>query len=351
MKKIIFIAPNFSPFVEKDYITLKKKAYVKEFIYNPQKQLNKIVREIARLFVFLIKNIRKSDIIYCWFADYHSFFPMLFAKIFNKQAVIIVGGYDAVSIPEINYGVFNKKGILPILVKLSYKMSTLILPVDKSLIEGTNYYANKKGIKTGVKHFVKNLKATIVEVPTGYDSSKWIKKEEIHKNQTVITIASTKNMVTYKLKGLNLFIELAKKMQDKEFLIIGVSLKIQNYIKSKNIKNLKVYAFVENNQLVNYLAKSKVYCQFSLSEGLPNVLCEAMLCECVPVGSSANGIPKGIGEAGFVLEEQNVDKAVELVKKALASSDDLGKKARQHIINNFSHEKREQSLYKLLNLQ
>ena len=67
------------------------------------------------------------------------------------------------------------------------------------------------------------------------------------------------------------------------------------------------------DELLNYFQRAKVFCQFSFSEGLPNTLCEAMLCECIPVGSNVNGIPKAIGDYGYILQLKDVNKAKELV--------------------------------------
>ena len=349
-KQIIFIYPNFSAFVEKDYISLNKKAKVIKYAYHPEKSFINFFYELIKQKLFLIKNIRKTDIIYCWFVDYHTVLPVLFGKIFNKTTVLIVGGNDAVSVPELRYGIFLKKGFRFLCAEISYKFSNLILPVHKSLIKGINYYADKNGLKTGVLNYVKGVRGIISELPTGYNKNKWTVKSNIKKELSVLTVASVNNLRTYKLKGFDLFIDVAKKMKDTKFIIIGISSEIQELIKKEIPENLIIHEYIENHLLPDYMAKSKVYCQFSLSEGFPNVLCEAMLCECIPVGSDVNGIPDGIGDCGFVLKERNTDKAVELVQKALAADNELGKKARRHIIDNYSHEKRENSLYKLLEL-
>lgn len=347
-KQIIFIYSGFSTFVEKDYNSLQKFANVLNYHYKPKKQIFGFIFELLKLKLFLLINIWKTDIIYCWFADYHSFLPALFGKLLNKKTVIIVGGNDAVSIPEIEYGIFYKKGLRSWAATWSYKCAHLILPVHKSLIEGVNTYVNKEGLKIGVKHFVKNIKTEFIELPTGYDSSKWFFRNEEPKKKTVITVGGIINMKTYKGKGIDLFIEVAKRMPEINFIIIGVSPEMEAFINIDKPSNVIIQEYVENNLLVNHISKAKVYCHFSLTEGLPNSLCEAMLCECVPVGSSVNGIPDGIGEAGFILKERNVDLAVDLVQKALDSDEQLGKQARQHIIDHFSHEKREQFLETLV---
>ncbi len=349
-KQILFIYPHFSTFIKKDYDSLNKKASVLKYLFKPEKQLFKFAAQLLGINFFLIKHIRKTDIIYCWFSDYHSFFPMLFGQLFNVKTVIVAGGFDAVSIPELKYGIFYKKGVRRFFATQSFKRAKLILPVHKSLIEGVNYYADKAGIKTGIKAYVKHIKADFFELPTGYDSSKWYFSETETKENSVITVAGISNMRTYKLKNIDLFIKVAERLKDVTFIIIGVSKEIFEFINKDKPENLLVYQYVENDKLRGFLAKSKVYCQFSLSEGLPNALCEAMLCECIPVGSDVNGIPDGIGDAGFILKERNVNSATNLVKKALESDMSLGKKARQHIIDNYSHNKREQSLYKLLDL-
>lgn len=349
-KQIILFYTNFSTFVEKDYYSLSKKSTVIKYQFKAEKQVFKFLLELLKLKLFLIKNIRKTDILYCWFADYHSLLPSLFGKIFNKKTVIIVGGHDAVSIPEIEYGIFYKKNIRALFAKYSYRFASLILPVHRSLIEGTNYYLDEKGIKTGVKYFVSNLKTPIIEMPTGYDENKWYFKSSEPKQKSVVTIAGVKLMKDFQRKGLPLFIEVARLMKETEFIIIGVSSDIHTYINKNKPDNLIIYEYIKNDELINYISKSKVYCQFSLSEGLPNVLCEAMLCECIPVGSSVNGIPDGIGEYGFVLDKRDVFEAVVLVKKALASDESLGKSARKHIIDHFSHERREAALFEYLKL-
>lgn len=348
--KILFVYINFSTFVEKDFISLNNKANVIKYKFIPHKQLFKFTYQYIKQLSFLIKNINKIDIIYCWFSDYHSFLPALFSKLFNKKMVIITGGTDAVCISELNYGTLCNKNLRSYLTKKSYQMSNLILPVNKSLIKGTNYYANKNGIKTGIKNYVDNITAEITEVATGYDSDKWKLNPNIKKEKRVITVAQISDMRTYKLKGIDLFIDIAKQLPDTNFVIIGMSVNIQEKIKKDAPSNLIIYEFIENNDLINHLAKAKVYCQFSLSEGLPNALCEAMLCECVPVGSNVNGIPDGIGDTGFILHEKNSTKATELVVKALNSETQKGIEARNHIINNFSHKKREELLFNLLEL-
>ena len=348
-KQIIFIYTGFSTFVKKDYDFFQKQSTVKGYFFKPVKGLFAFILQGIDMELFLLRHIWETDILYCWFAGYHSFLPALFAKLFNKKMVIIVGGNDAVSIPEIKYGVFYKKDLRALAAKWSYKWADLILPVHKSLIEGVNTYADKKGIKTGVKSFVKNIKSTFVELPTGYNSTEWFCYDGEQKQKNALTIANIESKKTYIGKGIDLFLEVAREIPDATFTIIGVHDNMFDYISSKKTENVLLLEYMKNkDDLINHFRRAKTYCQFSLTEGLPNAVCEAMLCECIPVGSNVNGIPDGIGGNGFILTERNVGKAVELVKQAFNANSNLGKKARKHIIKNYPNEKREEALHTLI---
>ena len=87
---------------------------------------------------------------------------------------------------------------------------------------------------------------------------------------------------------------------------------------------------------------AKVYCQLSRYEGLPTALCEAMLCGCVPVGTSYCGIPTAIGDAGFYIPYGDVEATVEATRKALNC--DKAKEARRRIKDMFPLERREKEL-------
>ena len=41
--------------------------------------------------------------IFIWFADYHSFLPSLIGRLLGKKVYIVIGGYDAAKIKELNF--------------------------------------------------------------------------------------------------------------------------------------------------------------------------------------------------------------------------------------------------------
>ena len=104
---ILLIHPNFSSFVKADYNLLKKHFTVKTFFYHTGKDLFTNFFSQIYLFVWLSLNILNARNIYIWFADYHSFLPVIFSKIFRKNSIVILGGYDVTYLPDLNYGSFS----------------------------------------------------------------------------------------------------------------------------------------------------------------------------------------------------------------------------------------------------
>lgn len=264
------------------------------------------------------------------------------AKIKSIRSYIIVGGYDASYVPEIQCGVFNKP-LRAKIATIAYKNTSLIIPVDESLELGFNKYT---GIKTGIRAFIPHLKTPIKIIPTSYDSEFW--KPIVTKQKIVLSVGAASTIQTFKRKGFDLLIEVAKKMPDVKFKLIGIKKELQNAVCTTVPTNVEMIDFLPHEQLLDYYAESKVYCQLSLNEGLQLSLCEAMFCECVPVGSNVNGIPKAIGDCGFILEQKNVEQAVDLIRKALESEEELGKKARARIQRLFPKNLREEMLLQVI---
>jgi glycosyltransferase involved in cell wall biosynthesis len=348
MKKVVlFIYTNYSTFVAKDEEILNKKFDVITYEFHSQKKFSLMLLELLKLMFFVLINIWRVDIVYSWFADFHSLIPFLFARLLGKKTVVIVGGFDAVAIPELKYGLFYQKDIRQRIGVWTYKLSDYILPVDESLIESVNNYADPKGLKVGVKAYVPGLKAIFKSIPTGYNPDNWIVKEKTRK-QGVIAFGYAGNMQKFVGKGYDFIIDVAKKMPDVEFHLISIKGDMKIYARNIAPDNVTITDSLSQERLLEELAKYKVYVLLSMSEGLPSSLCEAMLCGCVPVASNVGGIKAVMGECGFLLEHKNVDQAVVLIKRALATEPDFAKCGRERISELLPIERREKELFKIL---
>lgn len=312
---------------------------------------------LLREFFYLFFNIWKFKLVYIWFADYHSFLPILFCKVTGIRSIICAGGYESTYIPEINTGVYVSKTfpqkIRMFCTKFSLNNCSEILTVDESLIINVNTYIysnipEKYPLEDGIKYFIPNLKSNIRTMHLGFDAEVFKKKENIKKEYSIVTAGLIVNENEYQRKGIDLLIEAAKLMPEVKFTIIGLNDEYYNFLRVMDLKNIEPLKKISYDQLIIEYSKSKVFAQISMFEGMPSTLCEAMLCECIPVGSNVNGIPKIIGNNGYLVNKRNIQEIVQVFNKALNSPEELGVKARNHIISNFSLNKRKELLFKVL---
>lgn len=351
MKKSVFlIYPVDTTFIKKDEIILQKHCKIRKHHFKSTKNPVLLSWELIKLLFVSLLYVPKSDIVYNWFIGYHTLFPCVLGKLLGKKNIIVVAGYDGVSIPSIKFGVFWKKNAMTWFAIKSYQLADYILTVDKSLEKGMNYFADPsgKGYPIGVRNFVSNLKAQFYNIPFGFDTERWKPNPSIERKPAVISIGVAPTMQIFQRKGFDFLIETAKLLPGVKFTIVGLSGKMLEYAKQIVSDNVDLVGKVPFEQLPDILSAHKVFAQLSMSEGQPNTLCEAMANGCIPVGSDVNGIPVSIDQYGFVLKKKDAKLAADLIQKALDAPSELGNKARQHIIDNYPADKREQLLLKYI---
>ncbi len=328
--KVLFIYTNLSTFIQVDISIIKQSFQLKSYSYKANNKLWLTAVEQVKLLFWIIGNIYKAKVVYIWFASYHSFIPILLAKLFKKPSYLVIGGYDVASIPEIGYGSFSKP-IRVFFARYSIKYASLNLPVVDSLVEDIYKYVPSAKVKV---------------IYTGYDA-KLFSSNNIPKKNIILTVGTADNWQRIKIKGFDIFIKVAEKMPKIKFIIVGINKAvIKKYFKLP--PNVEIIGKIPQKELIKYYQKAKIYAQFSIREGLPNVVCEAMLCKCIPVGFNTGGIPVAIGDCGFILKERSVDKAIEIIEKAMNSPESFGKKARERIMKNFTLEQRENKIISII---
>ena len=316
------------------------------------------VFSFLRQFVFMLFNVHRFELIYIWFADYHSFLPVFFSKMLNKKSVIAAGGYDATYIPEIDMGVFTKTSLKrrfrSFCAEYSLKNCSLILPVDNTLIENVNAYIysdlpGKPVLKDGIKNMIPGIKTSFRTISLGYDPVVFKRNPEVKKENAVVSAGYIMNENEFRRKGFDLLVESADKLKDVKFILIGLNDFYFEKLTALGKNNLELYKKVSYDELIKLYSRAKVYSQLSLFEGMPSAVCEAMLCECIPVGSDVNGIPDIIGNSGIIVKEKNIDSITGVFENALRMDESTGIKSRQRIMEKYPLQKRESELINILN--
>ncbi len=337
-KKLILIYLNYSSFVSSDFVNLSLFSQVTRYHFKTGEGLFSLALQMMKQFIYLLFNIYRYDFLLIWFADTHAFFPVLTGKIFGKKTAIVIGGFDAVSIPDMKYGLYCANKPRQVLGKFAIRNATYLLPVDGSLIENTNFFADQsgKGLPVGIRHFVKGIRGKIRVVPTGYDPDFWKPVAGVQRHPSVVTVGSIPDMKRWHLKGCSFLVRIAAAIPELSFHIYGVSDKMRVELEPLQLPgNVYLHGLVSPEELPAVYSSHLIYAQLSLTEGLPNVLCEAMLCGCIPVGSDVNGIPGVIGNKNLIIKEMNVRQAIDTLVYARSLADRCGDHFRSRIIEKF----------------
>jgi len=327
-KKVLLVYNNYSSFVARDNQLLSLSYNVQQYRFRAVKGLAGTAKEILKQLLFLLLNARKYDAVFIWFADYHSLLPVLFARIFHKKSFVVIGGYDVSYLPEFNYGSFNRP-IRKFFAKNTLNAATLCFPVAYAL---------------GLKVTDISSKARIEVLPTSTDFDKFVPGDST-RPKSIITVATVADRQRAMIKGLDRFRELALAMPDFKFTIIGVADSFCAFFDPLPA-NLDLLPGVDYEKLPLYYGEASFYAQFSRSEGLPNSLCEAMLCGCIPLGTDAGDIRDAVGETGMVTPGWNANAIADFVRKN-HNNDMLRQLSRNRIIEKYHPDIRRKRLYNL----
>lgn len=345
--RLLYIFPDLSSFVRKDLSYLESEyEVVKNEFRVPQKALLPWV--LFKQFVsFPFISFRVKKVV-AQFGGYHTMIPAFWCAVLNKKLIIVLGGFDAVALPEIGYGAFANKWMRKA-ITFSYRNADLLLPVHESLILSANSYTKSSSLGQGVKHFIPSLKTRHTTIFNGYKSDAWQMNTALTKAKTAMTIAVGLHEERRRiLKGVDLILETAPLLPDWTFTIIGD--KSESFLHLvENIPNVKLFPALPQSELEKHLQTSQVYLQLSLSEGFPNALCEAMLCGCIPVVSDVASMPEIVANTGFILKEKSSKKLSEVMESIPNNhSVEAQVAARNRIANNFTESSRKEQFLKAI---
>lgn len=325
-KRILFVCVNMEKFVEEDLNILKRNYEVKEI------RINKRIGKSPELIITALKlviYILWADLSFCWFANINAYLAVLISKVLGKKTVVVAGGFDVVSLPEIDYGLIRHKKAVG-RVKFVLNNASLILPFSNHSKEEILKISNPVKIKT---------------LFLGVDTEKY---RPGNKKRIVTTIGNVKR-TTLKRKGLETFVRTSARMPDVKFYLIGkqVDESAVSFLKSLSGNNLTLTDYLEQKDLINILRQTSVYLQVSAHEGFGLALAESMSCGCIPVVTKRGSIPEVVGDEGIYVPFDDVTSTESAVKKALKiDSEELNPRGR--IIRNFPIVDREKKLIKII---
>src|SRR5918995_2134164 len=94
MARVLYVHSRRNTFTDIDRAALAERFEVEDY-FQPRLRVRPL--ELAR-------KLRRADVVFGWFASWHTFAAVTLARLLRKPSVLVIGGFDTASMPEIGYG-------------------------------------------------------------------------------------------------------------------------------------------------------------------------------------------------------------------------------------------------------
>lgn len=278
-----------------------------------------------------IENYRRAaraDVSISWFGSVCTALMVGGARRNGKGSIVILGGVDTACDRQMEYGIWRSrwKGRM---LAWGLRHADVVFAVDESLRRSLERCSGEAWIGIRI-------------LPTGYDPEAWTSRGERHRS--VLTVATLDIPQRVQIKGIDILIEAARRLPDIPFDVVGVHPAIDKSLRGLLPPNISLHPPTSRTELRDRYSGASVYCQPSRREGLPNTLCEAMLCGCIPVGTEVGGIPGVIGMTGWVVPSDDVASLVNAIREAIDGTEERRDSARARIVERYSRNERHRIL-------
>ena len=323
MKKVFFVHNHLSEFVRLDLAELQKHHPVTE-CYLQSRWVNPIA---------LWRQVARHDLVFGWFASWHTFLPILIAKILGKPSVLVIGGYDVANMPEIGYG-HNRGG-------LSKWVSRQAMTFASRLTAPSTFSRDEAVNNAGIAS--ERIQTIYLGVPDPFGEL-----PQKPRARMALTVGNV-NQSNLRRKGHEAFVQAAALMPDARFVLVGDwKDDAINHLRSIASPNVTFTGRLSDEELLDHYRQSAVYVQPSRHEGFGLSVAEAMLAGCVPVVTRSGALPEVTGECGVFVESNEPTAIAAGIERALALPDRAREAIRQRILDCFPMEKRGENLAQLI---
>lgn len=277
--------------------------------------------------------VRTHDLVFGWFASWHTFLPLLFARFLGKPSLLVIGGYDLANMPEIGYG-HQRGGIKKWVSRRTIRLANNL--VTNSFYSRHEAARNALVPEEQVQPVYHGVRDPFKSLPQG------------SRARIALTVGNV-DRSNLRRKGHEPFVRTAALMPDVDFVLAGRwKDDAIEYLRSIATPNVTFTGWLSNEALWDYYRQAAVYVQASLHEGFGLSVAEAMLAGCIPVVTKAGALPEVAGDFGVSIAEPDPAIIAHAIEKAFRTRDEMRVLIRQTILDRFPMQKRGQALDQLI---
>jgi glycosyltransferase involved in cell wall biosynthesis len=319
--RILFVYSRQRSFVDIDLALLRERWEVREWA-QPGRYANPLA---------VLREVRRADLVLGWFASWHTFMPLTFARMLGKPSLLVTGGFDTANVPQIGYG-YQQGGARRWLARWIIRSATKLITNSEFARREvlTNAGVREENV-TVVYHGIPDV---FGELPTG------------EREPLALTVANVA-WLSFERKGLRPFVQTARLMPDLRFVLVGEATDTSaNLLRELGGANVQLTGGVSDETLADWYRRAAVYVQASHHEGFGMAVAEAMLGGCIPVVTKAGALPEVVGDVGVQVDAPDPESIADGIRAALALPDEERLRARKRVLERFPISARRDGLYR-----
>jgi glycosyltransferase involved in cell wall biosynthesis len=320
--RVLFVHSRKASFVAIDRAILAERCEIED-LYQPGRLPNPVA---------VVMGVVRSDLVFGWFASWHTFFPITLAWLLRKPSVLVIGGFDTANMPDIGYG--HQRG------GVRRWASRWIMRRARRLITNSEYSLSEIERNTPIPP----ARVTVVHhgVPDPFGE---LPKDKRREALTVGAIDRT----TLVQKGQLPFVRAAAELPEVSFVFAGKWLDDAiDELRAAAPANVEFTGWLSEAGLHERYRRASVYVQASRHEGFGLAVAEAMLAGCVPVVVNATAMPEVVGDAGVLIDSQRTSDVAGGIRRALELGPEAGQSARDRILTTFPMKRRREGIQRVV---
>jgi glycosyltransferase involved in cell wall biosynthesis len=277
----------------------------------------------------LIRKLARCDVVFGWFASWHTLAALTFARVMRKPAVLVIGGFDTASVPAIGYG--NQQDPWR-----RWRSRLTIAQADR-LITNSFYLEGEIERTLGIP-------AERVKVVHHGLADRFGEATGATRPARVLTVGVVHRW-NLERKGHLAFVDAARELPESEFVLAGSwEDDAIDLLRSRAGPNVTFTGYLSDEDLDREFRAAAVYVQASWHEGFGLAVAEAMLAGSVPVVTSAGALPEVVGDTGVVVPSVDGHEVAKGVRAALELPPEAGARARERVLREFPLETRAEGI-------